>query len=456
MPMRDLFLLAFLPYLIYLVIQRPFIGAAMWVWSALMSPHQWVWGIAGSIRYNFTFAIASFVSYLLYANRSKVAWSGLATLVVLFYLWMSVSTLTAVSDTSIPFREWDIFTRVIALFIFCHLVLVKKLHVDVFIWAIVLVLGGYGMLEGSKYLLSGFSHFVRGMGGSDRNHLALFLVMVIPLAVYLRSQVKLQSALHTRILRLGLLAMVGLLAVAVIGTQSRGGLVTLAGVGVCYFLLAGRRFIPAALAVGLLGFLLTFAMTDEYVERAQTIQAADEDGSFMGRAMAWKMSLYIALDNPLFGGGPYAVQSYDVWQKYLPHYDPYEFFTTRDATEDYKAAHSIYFQVLGDTGFAGFMIYMAMLGAGLLAARRIWNTGSRSEDQGLFELGRALFLSLIALMIGGAALSVAYYDHVFVILALISVTAARCRRGEFVPSVQRSPPEIRRRLPVAMGQRAGG
>jgi O-antigen ligase len=171
--------------------------------------------------------------------------------------------------------------------------------------------------------------------------------------------------------------------------------------------------------------------------------------------MAWKMSMYIALDNPLFGGGPYAVQSYDVWEVHASITTPTN-SSRLGRDEDYKAAHSIYFQVLGDTGFAGFMIYMAMLGAGLLAARRIWNTGSRSEDQGLVELGRALFLSLIALMIGGAALSVAYYDHVFVILALISVTAARCRRGEFVPSVQRSPPEIRRRLPVAMGQRAGG
>jgi hypothetical protein len=189
MSLRDLFLLVFLPYLVYLVIQRPFIGAAMWVWSALFSPHQWVWGIAGTVRWNFTFAIASFVSYLLYSNRARRSpgrdsrrwW-------LLFYAWMSMSALLAISNTNIPFREWDIFTRVIALFIFCHLVLVRKLHVDVFIWAIVLVLGGYGMLEGNKYILSDFSHFITRHWRRRPEHLALFLVMVIPLAVYLRSQ----------------------------------------------------------------------------------------------------------------------------------------------------------------------------------------------------------------------------------------------------------------------------
>jgi probable O-glycosylation ligase (exosortase A-associated) len=428
--LRDLFILVFLPYLVYLVIQRPFIGAALWVWSALLSPHQWVWGIAGSIRYNFTFAVASFVSYAMYRNRAKVAWSGLATLVIAFYLWMSMSTLLAISATSIPFHEWDKFTRVIALVVFCHLVLEKKLHVDVFIWAIVLVLGGYGMLEGSKYLLSGFSHFVRGIGDSDRNHLALFLVMVIPLAVYLRSQVT------SRILRLGLIAMVGLVAIAVIGTLSRGGLVTMVGLGAAYLVLSGRRFIPAALALCVLAFILSFAVTDKYVERAQTIQAVDEDSSFMGRAMAWKMSLYIALDNPVFGGGPYAVQSYDVWLRYLPRYDPDEFFQTREATEDYKAAHSIYFQVLGDTGFGGFLIYIGMLGAGLLTALRVAWVGRQRGDPALAELGRSLFLSLLALMIGGSALSVAYYDHVFAVLALISVTGARCRSSQFSPAGQ--------------------
>jgi probable O-glycosylation ligase (exosortase A-associated) len=428
--LRDLFILVFLPYLVYLVIQRPFIGAALWVWSALLAPHQWVWGIAGSIRYNFTFAVASFVSYAMYRNRAKVAWSGLATLVIVFYLWMSMSTWLAISATSIPFHEWDKFTRVIALVVFCHLVLEKKLHVDVFIWAIVLVLGGYGMLEGSKYLLSGFSHFVRGIGGSDRNHAALFFVMVIPLVVYLRSQAT------SRILRIGLLTMIPMLAVAVIGTLSRGGLISLFGLGACYLLLSGRRFIPAAIAVIVLGFSLSLVMSDRVVERAQTIQTAEEDGSFNARKMAWKMSLYIALDNPVFGGGPYAVQSFDVWDKYAPEYDPNEFWETIDVSGGYKAAHSIYFQALGDTGFGGFIIYMAMLGAALLKALGVSRTARRNDDYGTAELGKSLFLSLCALMIGGAALSVAYYDEVFVIITLISVVSVRSRARQFSLATQ--------------------
>jgi probable O-glycosylation ligase (exosortase A-associated) len=426
MSLRDIFIIAFLPYLVYLVLRRPFIGAAMWIWSALLSPHQWVWGLAGSIRYNFLFAIASFASYVLYKHRAMIVWSWLATLVLVFYFWMSMSTLLAISETNIPFHEWDKFTRVVALVVFCQVVLTRKLHVDVFIWAIVLVLGGYGMLEGAKYLLSGFSHSVRGIGGSDRNHLALFLNMTIPLAIYLRSQTS------SRYLRIGLLAMVAMLAVAVIGTFSRGGLIALAGLAGFYLLLSGRRFVPAALAVGLLAYGLSLVVTDEYMERAQTIQTADEDGSFMGRAMAWKMSIYIALDHPVFGGGPYAVQSPDVWQRYLPVYDTEQFFTTRPAREDYAAAHSIYFQVLGDTGFGGLFVFMTMLFGGLLVALRSSSAGKKTGNQGITELGRALFLSLATLMIGGSALSVAYYDHIYAILALISVVGARCRNPTFV------------------------
>jgi probable O-glycosylation ligase (exosortase A-associated) len=442
--LRDLFLVCFLPYLVFLVFQRPFIGAALWIWSALLSPHRWVWGFAGSIRYNFLFAIVSFASYALYRHRPKMAWSGLATLIMIFYLWMSISTLLAISDTGTPFREWDIFTRVIALAVFCHMVMENKLHLDVFIWAMVIVLGGYGMLEGSKYLLSGLSHSVRGIGGTDRNHLALFLVMVIPLAAYLRSQVV------SRLLRLGLLVMIGIVAVAVIGTLSRGGLITLFGTGVGYLLISGRRFIPAAIAIAAFAFALTFVMTDEVVERARTIQTADQDNSFAARTMAWKMSLYIALDNPVFGGGPYAVQSYDVWSKYVNRFDPDEFWETPDVSDDYKAAHSIYFQVLGDTGFVGFFIYMTMLGFGLISSLRIAAAGRARSDTGLLQLGQGLFLSLVALMIGGAALSVAYYDQVFATLALISVASARLKRGTLLatsPNREQKPQRITRSGP---------
>ena len=222
--------------------------------------------------------------------------------------------------------------------------------------------------------------------------------------------------------------MVCLLAVAVVGTQSRGGLITLLGVGLVYLFLNRRNLVSVALGVLILALGLSFVVTDEYVERIETIQQADEDGSFQGRTMAWKMSIYIAIDNPMFGGGPYAVQSPDVWRRYLPYYDESEFFRTRPVTVDYKAAHSIYFQVLGDSGFGGFLVFMTTLLVAVLSSFRIIRFGRRIDDPALQELGRAVLISMSAIMLGGAAVSIAYYDLLFAPLALISVVSAACAR----------------------------
>ena len=419
--MRDLFLLAFLPYLIYLIVRAPFVGAALWIWSAVFVPGNWMWGIASGLRYNLIVVVAAVLSYLLRPNKPKLTWSSTATFAVLFYLWFSISAANAITETDTPLFWWDTFTRIVALLIFCQLVLEKKLHWDVFIWAILLALGGYGMLEATKYLLSGLSHQIVGIGGQlyDRNDLALALNVMIPFAVYLRSQTT------DKRLRAGLLAMIVLLPVAIIGTQSRGGLVALLGLGLFYLLVSGRRFVPVAIAMGILGFGLSFVMTDEYIQRAESIQSASEDQSFAGRLSAWKLSIYIALDRPLIGGGPFAVQTPDVWPRYIGRYDPDQWFRTGPFEQAARAAHSMYFQVLGDTGFVGFGLFLAMLcSAGLLMLRTL-RIARRLGDRGLESLAIALLLALGAYMVAGAALSAAYYDLLFGLIGLIAAVGGR-------------------------------
>lgn len=423
--MRDLFFLAFLPYLIYLIFKRPFVGAALWIWSSLFIPDVWAWGIATVVRFNFTVVMVSILSYLLYSHKEKLAWSWTATFVLAFYIWFSISSALAISNTEIPFQWWDTLTRIIALFFFCQLVLTRKLHWDVFIWAMMLALGGYGAVEAVKYLLSGFNHSIVGIPWSplsDRNLLAVGLNMMIPMAIYLRSQTR------SMVLRMGLLAIILLLPIAVIGTFSRGGLVTLACLAILYLLGSGRRFLPVAAALAITAYGLSYVVTDEYVDRAQTIQTANEDDSFVGRTSAWKLSLYIALDRPFFGGGPLAVETPDVWPWYEAVYDPDQYWRTGSSYEmATRAAHSVYFQVLGDTGFGGLALYLLMLGSALAMTRHIVRVGQVTANGSLVHLGRALFLALAAFLIGGAALGMAYLDITFALLGLIAAAGARCR-----------------------------
>ena len=48
--MRDLFLLALLPVLLYAMSKRPFVAVGMWLWTSLFYPNAWVYGMAAGVR----------------------------------------------------------------------------------------------------------------------------------------------------------------------------------------------------------------------------------------------------------------------------------------------------------------------------------------------------------------------------------------------------------------------
>ena len=43
--MRDYFFLALLPFMLYPMFKRPFIGLGMWIWTAMFFPNAWLYGI---------------------------------------------------------------------------------------------------------------------------------------------------------------------------------------------------------------------------------------------------------------------------------------------------------------------------------------------------------------------------------------------------------------------------
>ncbi|CAK0752352.1 hypothetical protein CCP1ISM_4620001 [Azospirillaceae bacterium] len=153
-------------------------------------------------------------------------------------------------------------------------------------------------------------------------------------------------------------------------------------------------------------------MPDSFWVRMHTVNDAvsGNDISFQGRVDAWSVAVSYAVDHFPLGAGFYGPQLPGIFNFYLPDRETH-------------AAHSIYFQVLGEHGFPGLLAYLAMLAAGLLnfhyVAReaRAW-VGWRW----IFDLARMGRIALLSFYLGGSVLSMAYYDVIFTLLALSAVT----------------------------------
>jgi probable O-glycosylation ligase (exosortase A-associated) len=420
---RDLVLLGVLPFILVAVVHRPFIGLGMWIWTAMFFPNAWVYGIAATIRYNLLFSALAVGVYAFSPDKMSFRWGAISGLVASFFLW---TVFTSAASIGIPDLSWEYcgrFFKVVLLFAFIVLIVQKKLHIDFFLWCLVLSVGFYAGLEGLKFVASGGSHQIAGLAGhilGDRNDLALAFVMMLPICVYLLKEFGEQS----RLVKLGLIGTIGLMVISVVGTQSRGGMIALL-VLVLYLFAKSKRKLSIAVIILIAVGLASSLVTEQWLARMDTISAANQDASFMGRVVAWKLSLILALEHPLFGGGFKTLEFFPVWQHLSGRFHSLPFFYTADAVPDTgaaHAAHSIYFQVMGDHGFVGFGIYIILL---VVAFRTAGQVATRARQQGaapwIASLGTALRLSIFAFCLGGAALSMAYFDLIFAMLALVVV-----------------------------------
>lgn len=417
--MRDLLFIVVFPFLVFATLKRPFIGVAMWVWIAMHFPNGWMYSFGSGIRYNLIIVIVTVISYLILKNKPKVEWDLLTSLILLFLVWTAITSAFTISYPFLVWPEWIEFLKISLCYFFAIFILKSKLHINTLIWALVFSIGFYGCLEGLKYIVSGGAHRIHGLRGhvlGDRNELALAFNMVLPLLVYLITVSK------NKLIKIGLKCAVVLVVIAIFGTFSRGGLVALFAVGGYFWLQSNRKFLYAALF--LIGFSASSSfLPSEWHDRMDTIETAQEDSSFLGRILAWKQAVLMANENPITGGGFKAGQVGVIWFKYPAAESFNNIIDTSHLSEiGFKAAHSIYFQVLGDHGYIGLTIFMSILITGFFKAGSLVRRAKEMKlDNSTVQLCSLLRVSIIAYGAGGAGVSLAYFDALYAILAIIYV-----------------------------------
>jgi probable O-glycosylation ligase (exosortase A-associated) len=425
--MRDFLMLLLFPVMMYTMAKRPFIAVGMWVWTALFFPNGWLYGVASVIRFNLAFAAIAILSYLVSKDKPKVTLGSVGGLVLLFFIWTTLSSIMTMATPDATWEVWNRFSKVVMLFFMVLLVVENKLHVDFLLWCVVLSVGFYADLEGLKFVASGGGHNIVGMPThvlGDRNELAVAFVMTLPICFYLLTEYGSRS----KILQLGLLATIALLVISVIGTMSRGGFIALTVLGGYLYVKSDRKILLTILIVALV-IGASYIVSADWSARVASIKTADHDDSFMGRVVAWKLSFIMAVHHPFFGGGFKALEYFPVWKDLSKEFFSYSWFYTGDAlpnTSVARAAHSVYFQVLGDHGFVGLGIYLSTMAAVFFKARRVAKIAKREgAPPWIANAATTVQLSLFAFAVGAAALSFAYFDLIFTVFALAQVLEAR-------------------------------
>ena len=225
------------------------------------------------------------------------------------------------------------------------------------------------------------------------------LVIVIPLVRFLQLNVENKWA------KRGLMLTMMLCAAAAIGSQSRGALLALSAMFVMFWWRGHQKVVTAVVLI-VLGVALVAFMPESWTARMSTIKTYDQDASALGRINAWYMALNVAKSH-LFGGG-FMIYMPKVFAQYAP--DP----------TDIHAAHSIYFMVLGEQGFVGLILFMLLGFFTWRSAGRLMREGRlQPQTKWLSDLGAMSQASLVGYFVGGAFLSLSYYDLPYNVMALV-------------------------------------
>jgi putative inorganic carbon (hco3(-)) transporter len=401
--MRALVVLAAFGSLLVLAMTHPQAGLYAWAWLTLMQPHQEAWGLGG-LRLNLVVAITTIVFWLLSKEPKKLPLGPTGGLILAFMIWMVVAQITSLRPTySWPY--FDQFIRVMIFIILCLIMLNTKARIHAMIWVLSISIGYYAIKGGAFTLLTGGSHHVLGPPYtmiSDNNHMGGAAVFLIPLLNYLRLQTE------VRWIRIGLFLSIVLTVFCVLGTQSRGAFIALALIAVPFWWRSRNRLMLAVVLVPLAVGALSF-MPESWSARMQTIENASADASFQGRVDAWVIATKIALGNPLTGGGFRVPYLQEVAGAYL------------SAPRQARAAHSIYFEILGSMGFVGLALFVSIIALAFRNASWIrHHTRNEAGLQWARDLANMAQISLMAYCIAGAALSLEFWEGpwlMFVILA---------------------------------------
>jgi len=392
-------------------------GVLVWVWTALLSPNELLYGFLAAVPMNRIVAVVTILVIVSTQERKGAYLDAMIVLLLLFALTATGSWATSIVSTDDGDAIFQKVLKEITLAVAITAVMATRHRLHLLVLTVCAGFSFIGVKEGLIFLLTAGGHKVEGMlSVGDNNSLATALLMVVPLMFYASRY----SAV--RLVRIGLLTAMGLCLVTVVATYSRGGFVGLLVLGA--FMVKNSRSRFGSLVLVLLGCALIWSLApDSWFERLNTLKEAGDDNSFLGRVNAWKISVLVALDHPLLGGGLHAIQRYAVWTSYRPGAGLLDFIPTPPVEEGARAAHSSYFEVLGDLGFTGLMLFLTILGVAFWQCRSIHRMArSHPSLAWAADLGRMMQISLVVYIVTTAALSMAYFEFLYVLLALISRT----------------------------------
>jgi len=423
--MHDLFFIGFIAALIVFGVRKPFLFVLGYVYIDIVSPQRLTYYLLNSIQISLIFVLLAVGGWAVFDDKRDLRFTPRQFLLVVLLLYCYLTTQSA--DFPIEAAaKWDWVWKALAFAIFLPLTLRTKLRIEALVTFMVFSVGSIIIVGGIKTLATGGGGYgelnlmvSNNTGLYESSIISAVAASVIPLVLYLRRYGTIFP--HGRLVDIYCFGLAFACTLIPVGTAARTGLICVALLAVLMLRTTKRRLLYLGLMVGAVGVAVPL-LPSSFTARMNTIQNYQGDASASTRVAVWQWTMEYVKDHP-WGGG------FDAYrQNHIRYYTNQKIEENGQIVNKHvlvidkaRAYHSSYFEMLGEQGYLGLIIWLTIHVTGLVRMEMLYQRfrRARKEDgQWIGALATALQQSHLVYLTGCSFVGIAYQPFIYMLVGL--------------------------------------
>ncbi len=432
--MLDAALFLFVLAIFALGVRRPFIWVLLYLYIDILSPQKIGWGLMQMFPLSLIAFCAAFGGWLMTDTKKDVRFTFRQGLLVVLLLWCFY-TLQGSPFPEPAQEKWDWVWKAMFFAIFLPFTLMTRLRLEAAAMTMVLTVGAIIISASMKTALGGGGYeqlyfFVNDNSGLyESSTLSTVAIGIIPLVLWFSRHGTI-FAPDWRV-KLFCYALVFACLMIPVGTEARTGLVCIAVLAVLALRDVKRRAL-FLLAGGLLGMMAIPFLPQSYFERMSTISSHDGDQSASTRVAVWEWTWDYVAENPRGGGFDiYRANKFTYRMPERTGEGNTQSIEYKEVVDEGRAFHSAYFEVLGEQGYLGFLVWIWLQLLGLWHMERIrrkWRKRTGEGERWQAPFATALQYAHIIYLVGALFQGIAYQPFIMMLIGLQIALHVYCKR----------------------------
>jgi probable O-glycosylation ligase (exosortase A-associated) len=444
---RDLAFVGFLATLLAFGLRRPFLFVLAYAYVDIVSPQRLSYYLLNSIPVSMIVAALAVAGWAVSEDKRQLR--------VPFRQWLILILLAYVGYTTVhadfpleAMEKWNWVSKALIWAFLLPLALTTRLRIEAYLLMMILSASAIIIVGGIKTAVSGGGYgtlvmFIDNNSGLfEGSTISTVAIAIIPVILWLAKYgTVFPPDWRVRIFAAALIFACLLIPV---GTAARTGVICIGVLGILMLRHTKRRLIYMIL-VGLAGLAVIPLLPQSFTNRTATISGYQADESASTRLAIWAWTLEYAQDHP-FGGGfeAYRQNKLKVQTVRVQSDGTLERAETAQVEDAGRAYHSSYFEMLGEQGYPGLILFLLIHGIGLFRMEILRRRYKGSEEQPwLSPLATALQSAHIIYLVGSLFIGIAFQPFIYMLvgtqIGLDTLIRKRERLGQKRPFVKPKP-----------------